>query len=217
MRHPAERAELVDVARRFAAEKLATGTGGNFSIAVGDELVITPSAVPYADLTPELMCVISRADGQPIEGRLRPSSEWELHLKALEVTGTSAVVHTHSVAATAVASTEGVELLPPFHYYIQILGGPVRVTEYARYGTSLLAERAAEALAGRTACLLGNHGAVLCDETLDGAFEKALELEWLCDMYLRIRAAGEPRLLTAEDLAEVQEGLATYTQPGLRV
>lgn len=213
MKHPEERQQLVDVARRFAAEKLATGTGGNFSVAVGDELVITPSAVPYPDLTPELMCVISRADGAVVEGRFRPSSEWELHLKAMEATGTSVVVHTHSVAATAVASMAGVTEVPPFHYYMQILGGPVRVTEYARYGSPLLAERAGAALADRTACLLGNHGAVLCDDTLSGAFEKALELEWLCDMYLRIRAAGAPRVLTAVDLQEVQEGLATYVNP----
>lgn len=216
MKHPEERARLVEVARRFAAEKLATGTGGNFSIAVGDELVITPSAVPYGDLTPEMMCVLSREDGRGVEGTFRPSSEWELHLKALEATGESAVVHTHSVAATAVASMAGLTVVPPFHYYMQILGGPVRIAEYARYGTTLLAERAAAALADRTACLLGNHGAVVCDASVEGAFEKALELEWLCDMYLRIRAAGEPRVLSDADLKEVQDGLATYIQPGLQ-
>ncbi|WP_448073213.1 class II aldolase/adducin family protein [Georgenia yuyongxinii] len=206
----------MEIARRFAAERLATGTGGNFSIAVADELVITPSAVPYADLAPEMMCVISRTDGATIEGEFRPSSEWEMHLTALEATGASAVVHTHSVAATAVASLAGVEEVPPFHYYMQILGGPVRVTEYARYGSPLLARRAAAALEDRTACLLGNHGAVLCDATLDGAFEKALELEWLCDMYLRIRGAGEPRVLSTAQLEEVQRGLATYINPALQ-
>ncbi len=211
MLHAQIRDDLVHVARRFVAERLATGTGGNLSVAVGDDLVITPSAVPFEDLTPEMLCVISREDGRLIDGAFRPSSEWELHVRAVETTGCSAVVHTHSVAATAVASLAGVEVVPPFHYYMQILGGPVRVTEYARYGTPLLAERAALALEDRTACLLGNHGAVTCDDTLSGAFDKAVELEWLCDMYLRLRSAGEPRVLSAGDLAEVQQGLATYT------
>lgn len=216
MKHLEVRRQLVQVAQRFAAEKLATGTGGNLSVAVGDELVITPSAVHYSDLTPEMMCVISRAGGGSVEGLFKPSSEWELHLKALVATGASAVVHTHSAAATAVASMAGVHEVPAFHYYMQILGGPVRVTEYARYGSSLLAERAEAALVDRTACLLGNHGAVVCDTSLEGAFEKALELEWLCDMYLRIRAAGEPRVLSTEALQEVQEGLSTYVNPLLQ-
>lgn len=211
MLHAQIRSDLVATARRFVTQRLATGTGGNLSIAVGDELVITPSAVPFDQLSPEAVCVISREDGALIEGEFRPSSEWEMHLRALEVTGGSAVVHTHSVSATAVASMAGVSELPPFHYYTQILGGPVRVSGYARYGTTRLAELAAEAITDRTACLLGNHGALVVDDTIAGAFDKAVELEWLCEMYLRIRAAGEPRVLPAEALAEVDAGLSTYT------
>lgn len=215
MLHPNERHTLLAAARRFDAERLATGTGGNLSIVVGDDLVITPSAVPFGDLTPDMIPVISREDGRLVDGALRPSSEWEMHLRAVETTGAGAVVHTHSAAATAVACMDQVTELPAFHYYVQILGGPVRVTEYARYGTPLIAERAARALAGRTACLLGNHGALTCGDTIDEAFDKAVELEWLCDMFLRITAAGRPRLLGEADLAEFQEGLADYLQPTL--
>ena len=215
MLHKHAREQLVAMAHRFVKERLATGTGGNLSIAVGDDLCITPSAVPFSDLLPEMISVISRQDGSIVDGKYKPSSEWELHLRALEVTGAKAAVHTHSVAATAVSCLSGVDVIPPFHYYMQILGGPVRVTEYARYGTPLLAERAAKALVDRTACLLGNHGAITCDDTLAGAFDKAVELEWLCDMYLRLRAAGEPRILPQSALAEVQASLATYVQPEL--
>ena len=65
-------------------------------------LVIKPSGVPYNELRPEHLVVVSLEDGRVVEGDLRPSSDTPTHLilyqRYPEIGG---VVHTHSTAATA--------------------------------------------------------------------------------------------------------------------
>jgi len=101
------------------------------------------------------------------------------------------------------------------HYYTAYFGGIVRVAPYAEYGTDALAEAAVTALAGRTGCLLGNHGAIATGDTLEQAYDRAVYLEWLCEVALRALSSGlPPRLLDAEQLASVAGRLAGYGQPG---
>ncbi|MEU3505305.1 class II aldolase/adducin family protein, partial [Streptomyces hundungensis] len=45
-------AELIDTARRTAAEGLVVGTSGNVSVRVGDLVLVTPTGVPYDRLGP---------------------------------------------------------------------------------------------------------------------------------------------------------------------
>ena len=70
------------------------------------------------------------------------------------------IVHTHSDACTALACLN--EALPPFHYMVANFGGDdVRCAPYVTFGTPELARLAVAALAGRTACLLANHGMIV--------------------------------------------------------
>ena len=65
-------------------------------------LVIKPSGVPYDELRPEDLVVVSLEDGRVVEGELRPSSDTPTHLRLyrrFEAIG--GVVHTHSINATA--------------------------------------------------------------------------------------------------------------------
>ncbi|WP_308209979.1 class II aldolase/adducin family protein [Actinomadura madurae] len=117
-------------------------------------------------------------------------------------------MHTHSTYGAVVATT--MSELPPIHYNTLLLGGVVKVAEYATYGTPELAENVRAAMAGgERAALMANHGGVTIGRDLDEAFENARLLEWLCGVYVRARMIGEPRVLTEEELARVVErGLA---------
>ncbi len=65
-------------------------------------MVIKPSGVPYDEIRPESLVVVSLADGAVLDGDLRPSSDTPTHLALYrrypEIGG---VVHTHSTEATA--------------------------------------------------------------------------------------------------------------------
>ena len=93
-----------------------------------------------------------------------------------------------------------------------MFGGTVRVAPYATYGTDELASNAVRALRGRTACLLGSHGAVTTGQDLKTAYDRSVYLEWVCDVYLRAAAAGTPRLLPTGEIEAVAAKLASYGQ-----
>ena len=217
-----EREEIVRACRKLSAAGLMVGTAGNVSALAGDLVAVTPSGVDYAELAARDVGV-HRLDGTPVEAPLAPTSELPLHLAVYGAyagtgtgtgtgtgPGTAAIVHTHSVAATAVA-TLGDEL-PPIHYYVAMFGGTVRVAPYATYGTDELASNAVQALRGRTACLLGSHGAVTTGQDLKTAYDRSVYLEWLCDVYLRASSAGSPRLLPAAEIDAVTVKMAEYGQ-----
>ncbi|MET8497530.1 class II aldolase/adducin family protein [Streptomyces microflavus] len=205
--------EVVDTARRSAADGLVVGTSGNVSARVGELVLVTPSGVPYDRLRPDDAVGVDLT-GRQVLGELGPTSELPLHLAVYRETDAAAVVHTHAVHATAVSTL--VTEVPLVHYAAAILGGPVRTAAYARYGTPELADAMLAALQGRTGCLLANHGTVTYGATLDQAYERTAQLEWLCRLWLTASAVPghRPALLTPAQLAEVAEALKGYGQPG---
>ncbi|MET7873241.1 class II aldolase/adducin family protein [Streptomyces cyaneofuscatus] len=205
--------DVVATARRSAADGLVVGTSGNVSTRVGDLVLVTPSGVPYDRLGPEDAVGVG-LDGRQVLGELKPTSELPLHLAVYGETDAAAVVHTHAVHATAVSTL--VTEVPLVHYAAAILGGPVRTAAYARYGTPELADAMLTALQGRTGCLLANHGTVTYGSTLDQAYERTAQLEWLCRLWLTASAlpGRTPSLLSEAQLAEVTEALQGYGQPG---
>ena len=205
--------DVVATARRTAAEGLVVGTSGNVSARVGDLVLVTPSGVPYDRLTPD-DAVAVRLDGEQVTGSLAPTSELPLHLAVYRSTPATAVVHTHAVHATAVSTL--VPELPLIHYMAAAMGGPVRVAPYATYGTDELADYMLEALRDRSACLLRNHGTVAYGATLDQAYDRTAQLEWMCRLWLTAAAVPghTPTLLSEAELADVAEKLKGYGQRG---
>ncbi|MEU2284386.1 class II aldolase/adducin family protein [Streptomyces sp. NPDC013178] len=202
---------LVATARRTVADGLVVGTSGNVSVRVGDTVLVTPSGVPYDRLTPDDITGVD-LDGRQVLGTLVPTSELPMHLAVHRTTDARAVVHTHAVHATAVSTL--VTELPTVHYMAAALGGPVRVAPYAAYGTEELAENMLHALADRTGCLLQNHGTLTYGNTLDQAYDRTAQLEWMCRLWLTASSVPgrTPTLLTEEQLAEVGERLRGYGQ-----
>lgn len=223
------RAEIAAVCTGLAAAGLVVGTAGNVSARAGELIAVTPSGLDYAALTAELVGV-HRLDGTTVEAPLQPSSELPLHLavyaaagvggaaevsvvdgaKVFDGAGVAAIVHTHAPAATALSAL--VDEVPAIHYQVASFGGPVAVAPYATYGTDELAANVVTALAGRSACLMANHGAVTTGPDLRTAVTRAQALEWVCDVYLRAAAAGRPRLLPPEEIETVVRKLSGYGQ-----
>jgi len=99
--------------------------------------------------------------------------------------------------------------LPSVHYAIRALGGPVRVAPYATFGSRELAANVLAATRDRRAAIMRNHGTVATGATVAEALSNAEKLEWLAELYLRSRVAGEPSVLSLTDLATVAEAART--------
>jgi L-fuculose-phosphate aldolase len=148
-------------------------------------------------------------DGRALAGPT-PSSEWALHAAVYAQTPDARfVLHAHSDACTALACLA--EPLPAFHYMVLQFGGfDVRCAPYVTFGTPALAEAASVAIRGRTACLLANHGMIVCGTTARQTLSRAVALEQLCRQYLLARAAGPVRLLSDQEMEASRERFKTY-------
>ncbi|MGW3194990.1 class II aldolase/adducin family protein [Streptomyces sp. NPDC001118] len=204
-------AELVATARRTVTDGLVVGTSGNVSARVGDLVLVTPSGVPYDRLTPDDLTGVDLT-GRQVLGTLAPTSELPMDLAVYRSTDARAIVHTHAVHATAVSTL--VPELPLVHYMAATLGGPVRVAPYATYGTDELAENMLRALTDRTGCLLQNHGTITYGATLDQAYDRTAQLEWMCHLWLTASSIPglTPSLLTETQLTEAAARLKGYGQ-----
>jgi L-fuculose-phosphate aldolase len=187
------------------------GTAGNISVRWKSGLLITPSGVPYGEMTVDDIVFMDMDGGYT--HRLAASSEWRFHRDILQARGdVNAVVHAHPVYATAFAIC-GMEI-PAVHYMIAAAGGPViRCAPYATYGTGELSKAVLEALSGRACALLANHGMVATGPDLREAMWLAVELETLCKQYALALQIGTPCVL--ED-AEIEKTIEKFKAYGLR-
>jgi L-fuculose-phosphate aldolase len=204
------RQQVIDKCRWMNAEGLNQGTSGNISARFGDRLLITPSAIPYDAMTPEMIAAMSiEGSYGSFAGPLNPSSEWRFHLDIMRARpDVGAIVHTHSTYATIIAITR--REIPACHYMIAAFGGPtIRCAPYARYGTAELSVHAVEALKDRQGCLLGSHGMIALGADLDKAMWHAVELETLAKQYYHALLIGGPVVLSDEQVAEAGAAMKT--------
>ena len=195
-----ERKQIAAASRRLASERLVLGTAGNVSARRGDLVAITPSGAQLESLEHEQVTVVD-LEGRIVAGEFEPSSELVLHLGVYRRYEATAVVHTHAPMATALSCV--LEELPCVHYQMLLLGGTVRVARYETFGTPELAQSVLEALEGRTAALMANHGAIAYGASVESAVELSLLLEWACTVYWHAAALGTPRLLDEEQRSAV--------------
>jgi L-fuculose-phosphate aldolase len=163
---------------------LVVGVAGNVSARAGDVVHITPRALPYGEMTEKDIVGLS-LEGEVIEGGRDPSSEWRVHTAIYAARPeVAAVVHTHSVHATA-WSCLSEPLDTGVKEFAQVVAGPVRTAPDMPPGTDAVAHAAVQALAGRRAALLAQHGVVAVGESLAQALvvsqvvEQHARMAWL--------------------------------------
>lgn len=202
------RARVIATARRMNALGINRGKSGNVSARIDSGFLVTPSALPYDETTPDDIVVVDR-DGRSA-GRRRPSSEWRFHRDIYAVRAeVEAIVHTHSPFATTLACLD--RGIPAFHYMIAVAGGTdIRCAPYATFGTQALSDHAVRALIDRRACLLSHHGMIAVGASLDAALALAVEVETLSEMYWRALQIGEPRVLDDVEMQAVLEQFKSY-------
>jgi L-fuculose-phosphate aldolase len=178
------RADVLATAKEMHSLGLVVGTAGNVSARGNNLVYITPKALPYDEMTEGDVVKLS-LDGEPSGGGREPSSEHRVHLAIYAARpDVLAVVHTHSVHATA-WSFLGELLDPGTKEFGLVAGGPVRTAPEAPPGTDEIARVAVEALDGRRAALLARHGVLGVGDSPARALdvcamvEQQAELAWL--------------------------------------
>lgn len=165
--------EVVGAARRMSDIGLVVGTAGNVSGRTADDTIcLTPSSVPYSDITSDGLAVLD-LEGEQVGGDGSPSTEKPMHLACYrafpEVGG---VVHCHPVHASMFA-VAGQAVPAVIEEVIVYLGGDVPVADYRTTGSVELSEEIVRHLDDRSAVLMANHGMICVGRTPSDALHAA--------------------------------------------
>ena len=207
------RRDIIERCREMNANGLNQGTSGNVSARFEDRMLISPSAIPYSEMRPEMIASMPLDGDGEWDGPKRPSTEWRFHHALLrDRPEIQAVVHAHPTYCTALAIAR--KDIPACHYMIAAFGGDtVRCAGYATFGTEKLSRLAIGAMKDRMACLLANHGMIAAGENLAKAMWRAVELETIARQYCASLRIGKPVILGK---AAIDETLAKFSTYGLQ-
>jgi L-ribulose-5-phosphate 4-epimerase len=208
-----ERKIVYDAAQTLVKGGWVTGTWGNVSFCNREKklVAITPSGLSYEDMTPEDVVIVD-LEGKVVEGDLAPSSETPMHTMFYRERGDiAAVVHTHSIYATAMSALN--QPIPPVIAEIALgVGGPVPVALFANIGTEELGRNAVKAMGNYLAVLLQNHGVVTVGKDMRRALNLAAIVEDAAKVYIIARSIGEPTMVPEENIQELFELFKGYGQ-----
>jgi len=186
------RAAVLAAAKGMLERGLTSGTSGNVSARLdGGTIVITPSGLPYQDMGPGDLVVITMA-GEPVSpgGGLAPSSEHQLHTaryRAFPEIG--AVLHSHPPYASMFAAAR-VPVPAVIDEAVIFLGGEIPVVPYAISGSAQVGANAVTVLADRASVLLASHGLVTVADTPVQALHRAVVSEHCAQVAWGTRALG---------------------------
>jgi L-fuculose-phosphate aldolase len=212
------REQVVQVGMEALARGIVHGTAGNMSIRDPESglIAISPSGIPYPDVTPADIVIVNDA-GDIVDGRRKPSSETPLHMMVMRARpDVRAIVHTHSHYSTVVSCIR--PYLPPILTEVcLVVGARVPVTRYGLTGTPDFGESVIEVLEPDSrAIILKNHGLICFGDSFAAALGIAEVVEEAARVYVNALAANggrEPELVPEALIPEMTERFRqTYGQ-----
>jgi L-fuculose-phosphate aldolase len=197
-----EKMQVIEAAQEMERKGLVVGTAGNISLRLKDPggrdmLAITPSGRYYDSLKVDDIVVVDFA-GQKVEGELKASIETPMHIEVLKARKKmNAVVHAHPAFCSAIAVAR-LDIPPLIDEQVILIGGEIKVAEYAFPGTPELAKNAVSALGPRNAVILASHGVLSVGRDMREALTICELVEEMAKIYVSALSISKVNQLPAE-------------------
>lgn len=195
---------------------LVVGSGGNVSgrDASTGLVVIKPSGVKFAKLTPDKMVVVD-LEGTIVEGDMRPSVDTGIHLYIYAARAdVGGITHTHSPYATSFAA-RGERIPAVLTPLTHMIGRDVPCSRYATPGEVDTGQAVVEAADGGYAALVKAHGVFTMGKSASEATSIAMYLEEAAMTTHLAMCRGEVEELPVEEIKRCYDWFRTnYGQSG---
>ena len=199
--------ELVAAGGEIFKEHLVRAAGGNVSAREDDTVWISPAGFSLLDAGEGDYAGVSLQTGEVVHGKERPSSEIVMHLGIYRCRpDINAIVHAHPLTAKGLTAA-GHTLKAMFPEYYAYLGHNVPHLPYTKPTSSELADQVEEAARAEDCfgIILGNHGTLTMGATVQEAYFRTVVIEEQAIVQHTALQVGEPRFLTPEELAEIDQ------------
>ncbi len=206
MKLPELRAEVCALHQSLLQHNLVAWTMGNVSARDPESglVVIKPSGIKYADLTPDNMVVVD-AEGRTVEGKHSPSSDTASHCYIYrERPDINGVVHTHSRYATAFAAL-GMPIPCVLTGMADEFGGPIPCGGFALIGGEEIGKEVVRCMSESTisAVLMQNHGVFTAAHSAEAAVKAAVMVEDSAATTWTALQLGKPIPIPEEAIAKL--------------
>ena len=187
------REQLVELGQSLSRENLVQGTWGNISIRLDNKhMLCTPSGMDYFSLTPYDMVRVVIPTLKH-EGKLKPTGEKALHAALyLSHPDVHCIIHTHPVHCSVFAAAHK-KIKPTDPRLRDCLCGDVELARYGFPTSKQLSKNVVKAVKNNRACIMENHGMVVCGTNPEDAHAKCLAAENSARIILE-HASREPDL-----------------------
>ncbi|MCU0513548.1 MAG: L-ribulose-5-phosphate 4-epimerase [Anaerolineae bacterium] len=206
MQLKALREQVCALHAELPANHLVAWTSGNISARdpATNLVVIKPSGIKFADLTPDTMVVVD-IDGNLVEGAYKASSDTASHCYIYRhLPQVYGVVHTHSRYATAFA-TLGRAIPCVTTAMADEFGGAIPCGGFALIGGEEIGQQVVLALRDSLspACILQNHGVFATGPDAEAAVKAAIMTEDNAAIVWTALQMGTPIPIAADDIARL--------------
>jgi L-fuculose-phosphate aldolase len=200
------REDLRNVCHLAYSRGLVSGTEGNFSLKLNDNLVLITPQKSNKGLIKESDFVIVDLEGNVISNSGKvPTTELYLHLEAYKKRkDVKAVVHAHPIL-TVSFSVAGKYFTQPVIPEIIVLLGEIPTIPYGEPGTTQLAKVVSTYLEKNDAVILEKHGAVTVGKDILDAYLKMESLEHSAKIVHSASLLGEIKTLDEKDVRDLIE------------
>ena len=209
---------IVDLGRCSYGKNYNDGNGGNFSVRVGDNIVLcTPTMISKGSMSVDDMCFVDM-DGNQLAGRRKRTSEILAHLAIMKRQPMAkACCHAHPPHATAFALAGKT---PPrcVNPETEIFIGQVGLASYGTPGTLHMANAVGEVGVDHDCVFMVNHGVMTWANDVETAFWKMENVEAHCYTSMLAFQIGGPRKFSDTDAAElvkIRKSMGMVDQQGL--
>ena len=194
---------IVDLGKRSYGKNYNDGNGGNFSVRVGDNIVLcTPTMISKGSMTTEDMCFVDM-EGNQLAGNRKRTSEVLAHLAIMKRQPMAkACCHAHPPHATAFALAGKT---PPrcVNPETEIFIGQVGLANYGTPGTLHMANAVGECGVDHDCVFMVNHGVMTWANDIETAFWKMENVEAHCYTSMLAYQIGGPKKFTEKDASEL--------------
>ncbi|MQF82798.1 class II aldolase/adducin family protein [SAR202 cluster bacterium AD-802-E10_MRT_200m] len=199
--------QVLLAAKELMRSKLVGSSSGNISkriVGSGSLIAITPSRKPYRQMVKKDI-LIADEFGAVVEGELPVSSEIRIHLETYRMRkDVHAVIHSHSMYV-GICSVAGFSIPPILDELVVLIGGEIKLANYAFPGSQELAENVCEALGDQNAVMMQNHGLLAVGRDLDEAFNVCEIVEKAAQTYVFARLLGQISELSPDVIAKEKQ------------
>lgn len=199
--------DLVNASKKLVEDGFITGTGGNVSVRYGNFMYISGSGCALDNLDASELVQVDIESGEILTNKLRPSSEYLMHLKCYQQRPEiRCVIHTHPPMVQSLCSGL-TRLRPMFADYYVFLGNNVPHLPYITVTSEALANAVELEISDETCqgIVLRQHGIITVGETITEAIYRTLAMEEQAEIQYNATLINDANFLSYEELVKLDD------------